>query len=243
MIAVNAAAVLLPINGYTTGALSDLNPTGFTPAGYVFSIWSLIYLGLIVFGFSQILASERVRERGRSIHALVLINAAANAGWIFAWHYRQVALSLLIMLAILATLASIYVSLRRQGHPDWREFVMIDGPFSLYLGWISSATILNLAAAFFDRQSYPFNLSMDEWAVVSVTAAVALYTWLGTRTRDVVYCAVFVWASYGIFSGSQGIGEPVRMIAITGTAMTSALIIWIVATTLVRRSRTEAVSS
>jgi len=103
-IAVNAAATLLPINGYSTGELSDLNPTGFTPAGYVFSIWSLIYLGLVVFAVSQIAGSEATKRRGDRITGLVVANLVANVSWIFAWHYRLVPLSFAIMVAILATL-------------------------------------------------------------------------------------------------------------------------------------------
>jgi hypothetical protein len=240
MIAVNAAAILLPINGYTTGALSDLNPTGFTPAGYVFSIWSVIYLALLAFGLSQMFRNERVRGRGDSIRASVLVNAAANAGWIFAWHYRQVTLSFLIMVVILATLVVIYATLRRQGPPDWAQLTLVDAPFSLYFGWITTAAIVNLAAVFFDRRSYPFDLSMDSWALVSVVAAVAVYVWIGARTRDIVYCSVFAWAAYGIFNKPVGNSEPVQLAAITGTLAIVAVILWIAITAAARLRPTRA---
>ena len=66
VIAVNAAATLIPINGYATGELSDLYPTGFTPPGYVFSIWSLIYLGLIAYGVAALRRSPRGARGARS---------------------------------------------------------------------------------------------------------------------------------------------------------------------------------
>jgi benzodiazapine receptor len=227
VIVVNAAAVLLPINGLSTGALADLNPTGFTPSGYVFSIWSLIYAGLIAFAVSQLVGGEPLRARGGAILPAFYINAAGNIAWILAWHYRQVPLSFLIMLAILGSLGAIYRTLRRQGRPDWRQFLTIDGPFSLYLGWITAATILNLAAVFFDRGAYPFGLEMDQWALVSVAAATGIYAWLGASSRDPVYAAVFVWAAGGIVAKADAIGEPVRLVALTGGLVIAALVTWI----------------
>ena len=93
VIAVNAAANIMPINGYATGQLSDLNPTGFTPAGWVFAIWSLIYLGLLAYACVSAFGSEAIRVRAASVRTLFLCNAAVNVAWIFAWHYRQVELS------------------------------------------------------------------------------------------------------------------------------------------------------
>ena len=117
VIAVNAAANIVPINGFNTGELSALNPTGFTPAGWVFGIWSLIYLGLIVFGVASIVGSDRTRARADGLVNVYLLNALANAAWIFAWHYRQVELSFALMLVILATLSIIFIKLRRHPAP------------------------------------------------------------------------------------------------------------------------------
>ena len=103
VLAVNAAASILPINGITTGELSDLYPTGFTPPGWVFSIWGLIYTGLIAFSIMALRGNPRARQRVATITGPYLLNALGNAGWIFAWHYRQVELSVLLMLFILAT--------------------------------------------------------------------------------------------------------------------------------------------
>ena len=226
VIAVNAAANIVPINGFNTGELSALNPTGFTPAGWVFGIWSLIYLGLIVFGVASIVGSDRTRARADGLVNVYLLNALANAAWIFAWHYRQVELSFALMLVILATLSIIFVRLRRQPAPTAREFLAIDGPFSLYFGWITTATLANLGAVFFVRQYYPFSLSMDQWALITVCAATAIYVWMGAVTRDIVYCAVFVWAAFGIAYRPTGITEPVKLAAWAGIAALALCIVW-----------------
>lgn len=227
VIGVNAAANIVPINGYRTGELSDLYPTGFTPAGWAFSIWSLIYLALMAYSLALIFGPAPLRARARSVAAPYLLSAAGNAAWIFAWHYRLVELSFAIMLLILGSLIVIYRRLREQGRPSTREILAIDAPFSLYLGWITTAAIANLGTAFHAQQHYPFGLAMDQWALVSIVAAIAIYVWMGAVTRDVVYCAVFVWASLGIAWRPEGVSEPVRLAALTGACALLLTVLWI----------------
>ena len=227
VIGVNAAANIVPINGHQTGELSDLNPTGFTPSGYVFSIWSLIYLGLAVYAFSFLFGTDAVKSRAQTVSQLFLLNAVGNSAWIFAWHYRLEELSLVMMLGILVTLVMIHSRLRKQRSPTFRQFMAIDGPFSLYFGWITTATLANLGAVFHAQQFYPFALSMDQWALITVISAIAIYVWMGVRTNDIVYCCVFIWASYGIYLRPEGISEPVRLAAVTGTALLVLTVMWI----------------
>lgn len=226
VIAVNAAANIVPINGYNTGQLSDLYPTGFTPPGYVFGIWSLIYLGLIAFGIAALRGGPALQARIADIRVPFLVNAAGNAAWIFVWHYRQVALSVAVMLVILATLVLIFVRLRRQPSPTVTQFLTVDGPFSLYFGWITAATLVNVGTLCFDWQRYPFELSMDQWALATVTAAAAIYVWMVTLTRDAVYGAVFVWAAIGIFVNPEGVTNPVQVAALSGAVATALCIAW-----------------
>ncbi len=226
VITVNAAANIVPINGFNTGELSAMYPTGFTPSGYVFAIWSLIYLGLIVFGVAALSGRSSTLARVARIQVPFVINAAANAGWIFAWHFRQVALSFGIMLVILATLIQIFWRLRAMPRPSWREFLSVDGPFSLYFGWITTATLANFGALCFDLQWYPLNLSMDQWALITVCTATAAYVWMGAVTRDAVYCAVFVWAAIGIYKRTSGVVELVQIAALTGAFLVSVCILW-----------------
>jgi len=227
VIGVNAAANILPINGYQTGELSDLNPTGFTPLGYVFSIWSLIYLGLILYSLVAIFGSTANKSRALKVANLFLLNAAANIGWILAWHYRYVEISLALMLVILVTLVIICVRLRREEPPNRTQFLTIDGPFSLYFGWITTATLANLGAVFYVQQLYPFGLSMDLWALITVISALTIYVWISLATKDLVYACVFVWASIGIYLRPEGISDFVKMAAITGAILLSLTILWL----------------
>jgi hypothetical protein len=218
VIGVNAAANIVPIGGVNTGQVSGLYPTGFTPAGWVFGIWSLIYLGLIAFGVYAARVPPGRAARVRAIEPAYLAGCVANAVWIFMWHNQRIGASLVLMLVLLASLVYVYVRLRATAPGSLGERFSVDVPFSLYFGWITTATLANLAAWFFDLRRYPFDLAMDEWAVLTVVTATAVYTAMGVRTRDAVYTAVFVWASLGIVLQTLPISTPVRLAAAAGCA-------------------------
>ena len=110
-IVVNALANILPFNGQETGAISDRFAIYFVPAGYVFSIWGLIYLGLIAYAIFQALPAQRENPRLRSIGGLFLLSSVANIAWIFLWHYEVFAATLPVMLVLLGSLIAIYLRL------------------------------------------------------------------------------------------------------------------------------------
>jgi hypothetical protein len=246
VIGVNAAATLLPINGLATGELSALYPTGFTPAGWVFSIWSLIYLGLIAYGVHAAMlggraargANTRMLPRLRAIELPYLCSAAANVAWIFLWHYRFVGASVVAMLLLLGSLVVVYVQLRRQPPVSALQRVIVDGTFSLYLGWITTATFANLGAWFFAIGDWPFALAMDQWAIVTVVLATGIYIAAGMWTADAVYTAVFVWAALGIVYRGSGITEWVEIAAATGAAAVAAVTLLSLGRSIFGRPRT-----
>lgn len=219
VIAVNAAANIVPINGLQTGELSARYPTGFTPAGWVFSIWSLIYAGLIAYSVYVARAGAAGAARAHRITTPYVVSCAGNAAWIFAWHYELIAASLACMLLILSCLLTAYVRLNDQPPATRAERICVDAPFSLYLGWITTATLANLAALFFDLGIYPFGLAMDEWAILTVVAATGVYAAAGVRMRDAIYTAVFAWAALGIVLQTLPISQPVRLAAAAGCAV------------------------
>src|SRR3990172_10942580 len=107
-IVVNGLANALPINGQNTGEISDRFDVYFVPAGYVFSIWGLIYLGLIVFAFYQALPVQQDNPRLNRISSLFALSCLANISWLFLWHYEQFPLTLIAMFSLFALLIGIY---------------------------------------------------------------------------------------------------------------------------------------
>ena len=202
-VVVNALANALPIAGKTTGEISDFYPNLFVPAGLTFSIWGLIYLLLgafTIFQMRDIFSKEKQNMPFLSkAGPLFLLASAANVGWIFAWHYEQVLLSLLIMLVLLGSLLAIYVRLNiGRGKRTGAEKAFLHVPFSVYLGWISVAMVANTTAFLVHIGWNRFGLSEVFWTVV-VLAIVASLTLLMLALRsDVCFGLVILWAFAGI---------------------------------------------
>lgn len=198
-IAINTLAVTLPLNGQSTGAISDRFPSLFTPAGYVFSIWSLIYLGLLAYMVYQALPSQRANPRLRSIGWVYVISGIANSVWIFLWHYNQFALSLVVMVVLLLCLIMIYQRLF-----PWRATVTAAErwtthiTFSVYLGWITVATVANAATVLLDLQWNGGFLPPMGWALLMISVATVIGLIFAMGKRDIAYVAVLVWAFAGI---------------------------------------------
>lgn len=219
VLAVNAAANILPINGVNTGEISARYPTGFTPAGWVFSIWALIYIGLVAFAVFAARGRNVTASRIRDIEPAYWLSCGANAVWIFMWHYGYILASLVLMFVILACLIFIYLRLRSSSASSWSERLCVDAPFSLYFGWITTATLANLAAWFYAIETWPFGLPMDDWALLTVVTATAIYTAIGVKTHDVIYVLVFGWASLGIVLQTLETSHAVRLAAAAACAV------------------------
>lgn len=129
------------VNGVTPSDISDKYPTVVTPAGYAFSIWTLIYVGLIGFSIYQLLPQNA--QRLRSIRSLYITSCALNCAWIFFWHSDQIAICFVIISALLAVL--ILINLRIRQSSSNIESLLVKGPFGIYLGWLAAATLVNFA--------------------------------------------------------------------------------------------------
>src|SRR5512147_1849772 len=142
---INILAVTLPLNGQNTGEISDRFKVFFVPAGYVFSIWGVIYIGWIAFTIFQFQPSQKENTRLRRLGYLFAISNLFNAAWLFCWHYNQFGLSVLVMLALLGLLIVGYLRLNVNRTSVTRtEYWSVDVLFSVYLGWITVATVANL---------------------------------------------------------------------------------------------------
>jgi len=231
-VAVNAMANALPINGKTTGELSDLYPNLFVPAGITFSIWALIYILLAVFAVYQ-LAAPAANSTGivAKIGPWFLIASAANIGWIFLWHYQRVSGSLIVMLVLLAALLAVYLRLGIGVHSvSWKERLLVQLPFSVYLGWITVATVANVTAVLVNAGWNRFGASEQLWTViVLVVAALITLAVLFTRS-DLFYALVILWAFLGILLKRLAVDSPpsraiVATLAIAMAAVTLVLLL------------------
>jgi hypothetical protein len=199
-LAVNTLANTLPLNGQDQATISDSFEVFFVPAGYVFSIWGLIYLALIAYTIYQALPAQRDDALLNRVGWLYIGTGIANCAWLFVWHYLLFALSLIVMLALLALLITIYLALGtgRTG-TDTAQRWLVRVPFSIYLGWITVATVAN-ATSLFNYWGWGNGLDAASavWAAVMLVVATVIAVLISLRHGDVAYIAVIVWAFAGI---------------------------------------------
>ena len=198
-IVMNSLANILPINGKTTAELSDSFPNLFVPAGYVFSIWGVIYVLLAIFTVSQAFSKYRNDEVLAKIGNFFIISNLANSAWIVFWHYENVFNSLLLMFVLLASLIMIYVRLDIGKEPvDRTVRITSHIPFSVYLGWITVATVANVTALLVSINWNGFGISEVVWTAIVISVATFIALVLTFTRRDYAYTLVPVWAFIGI---------------------------------------------
>ena len=178
------------LNGVDTGAISDKYPTPVTPAGYAFSIWTLIYLGLIAFSIWQLLPANRVRFK--NIRSFYILSCALNCGWLYMWHSDQIAICSLLLLLLAASLFFINLYLRRtEGTGD---YWFVKAPFGIYFGWVTAATLVNFAILLVYWQ---VGLSETGWTILSVVLillAGAFGVLFRIRLNNYLYPLAIAWA-------------------------------------------------
>jgi len=198
-IVVNVLSNTIPFNGLTAPEIADSFDVYFVPAGYVFSIWSIIYLGLIAYAVFQLLPAQRENPRLRQTAWWFVLSSAANSIWLFLWHYGYFALSVVAMLTILVSLIVVYLRLgvSRQAVPSGERW-LVHLPFSIYLGWISVATIANITA-FLDFVNWDgFGIAPEIWTIIMLVVATVLSGLMAYYRQDIAYLLVLIWAFIGI---------------------------------------------
>lgn len=198
-LAVNILASALPLNGQNTGEISDRFQVYFVPAGYVFAIWGIIYLGWIAFIIYQFLSSQKESPRLRRLGYLFAVSNLFNAAWLFAWHYNLFGLSVLIMLTLLGLLIASYLRLGVNRVPVTRlERWSVDIPFGIYLGWITVATVANITDWLYLIEWNGLGIAAPTWAVIMIAVASLLGIVMTVTRRDAAYLSVLVWSFIGI---------------------------------------------
>jgi len=198
---INIYANVSPPNGLRIGDISNkfFSDVLIIPANYAFAIWGLIYLGLISFGIYQVLPAQRQNILLRRCEYFLVIASIAQTIWIFLFLYRLFALSLLAMLGILLPLIVMYLRLGIGKERVSRNSLWLVGnPLSVYLGWISVATIVNVAIVLFNLKWDGWGLGPQVWTVIMLIVAALLAATVSIQRVDVAYPLVIIWAIFAI---------------------------------------------
>jgi hypothetical protein len=215
-LAVNGLANTAGINGVSTGEVANRYDLPFTPAGYVFAIWGLIYLALGAFTVYQLAGPGAGSIRVVRIRPAYVFTGVANMAWLWFWHHEALLATLVVMLLLLGSLAAIYWQLRAEPPASIREACCVDAPFRLYLGWITVAFLANASVLATTPGVLPVTAAPTPWslAMIGLTLVIAAAVYL--RLRDAIYLAVISWAAVGIAlkaGQAPGVSAPAMVVA------------------------------
>lgn len=202
MVIVNGLANALPINGQTTGEVSDYYANLFAPAGYTFAIWGLIYVLLFAYTIYQLgifrkMSNQNNNELLDKIGLIFSITSVANTIWIFAWHYNIIWASLILIIVMLVSLIVINREIKKK-HLSFKEKLLVKWPFSIYFGWITVATIANVTTFLVSINWNGFGISETIWTVIVLALGFLIATAVIFRNKDIVYGLTVIWAYTGI---------------------------------------------
>ena len=190
MILMNYLANALPLNGKTTGQLSNSFPNLFVPAGITFSIWGIIYLLLLAWCIIQFRVTNQVISL--NIGWIFGISCILNALWIVSWHYGRLPLSMLVMAGILVSL--IYINVVIKNLP----LGLIKASFGVYLGWICIATIANAVTLLVHYNWQGFGLSEETWTIIMISAGALITIASILDLKNPFIGLSVIWAFSGI---------------------------------------------
>eukprot|EP00035_Acanthoeca_spectabilis_P027159 m.465573 g.465573 ORF g.465573 m.465573 type:complete len:284 (-) comp24327_c0_seq1:109-960(-) len=211
VIALNSLGSVGLLTGKSVSDISHDNPTKITPAGYAFSIWGLIYTLLSIFSIWQLLPAQRYATEllDEKIGWLFVLSNAFNSAWIVTWVQGSLAalwISSILLFALVGSVMAILVRGRlwQESRDTVVEFVAVDCAFSVYAGWITAASIVNVSIALkasgFNGGGWP----QENWSALICVVAACIYLVHMYKTNDGVYGLVFCWAATAIMRNNPG---------------------------------------
>ena len=210
------------LGGVNTADVSARYSSLITPAGFTFSIWGVIYTLLAVFIIFQLLPKHRQDAFNGQVGYFFILSSLFNIAWLFLWQYEYIVASVLLIFALLAALIAIYLRLGvGKSEAPRAEKLCVHLPFSVYLGWITIASIADVSAALVSVGWNGLGIAPVTWAqlVTIIAVGIALLV-LGTR-RDPAYGLVITWALIGI--AANQLGQPELLTVTEASAVVVAV--------------------
>lgn len=206
MIALNAIINVVGFRGENNGSISDKHPTLITPANWAFSIWGLIFAGLALFTIYQALPRHATYSGTlKQVSGLFIANGLINGVWALPFLAKIWWLALVFMLCILGTLIAIYIRTENgcelpqdSKENPYLRYWCVEFPFSVYLGWISVATVVNTAVFFKYTPAISWNFNETVPTCIMICVILVLGSLNLVLNRDVAYAGVFVWSTWAI---------------------------------------------
>jgi hypothetical protein len=208
-IVINAVSNFFPLNGLNIGAIANTVFANvlLTPANYAFAIWGVIYLGLVAFGIYQLSSNQRSNPRMQKLRLPIILASVFQSIWIYQFQLRNYWISVALMIGILLSLAVAFLFIQQdsdllklpaRGRISRTEKWLVQIPVSVYFGWISVATIVNIASALYSVDWNGWGISSVGWTVIMSVIATAIASLITVRYHDLAFSGVIVWALVAI---------------------------------------------
>lgn len=196
---VNGAANALPINGQMTAQISDSFHVHVIPAGYVFAIWGLIYVVQATYAVWQVLPRNREDEVARALGWLPALSGVLNIAWLLLFHYEVFVLTVPVIVAFLVTLVVINQRLwAHRASLTGSRYWTVRAPWAVYVGWLTVATIANIAQTLQSVGFTGFGIEPTLLAALVLLTGTAIAARWVVRFRDTAYGLVIAWAYVGV---------------------------------------------
>lgn len=186
------------LSGESIGVIANRYPSAFLPASYVFSIWGLIYIGLLGFTIDLSVRPPRKADIHQRLARLWPMNGLLNVAWIIAFSFGRFRVAMTIMVALLVNLIAIHLRIGDTRGLGWRDRVSTAFPFNLYLSWISVAVISNAFQLATVVSWSGFGIDAAIWSVIMMTVVTGLGVFMAVRRGVLVFPVVVAWALAGI---------------------------------------------
>ena len=196
-ITANTWTNLSPPNDLNVGEIANTVLAGvlITPANYAFAIWGLIYLGVVAYGIYQLFPAQRQDPVIRRASLGLIVASLAQTAWIYLFPLQLFWLSVVAMAVILLALAVAYAQLNPgRSRAGRRRRWLAQIPFSIYLGWISVASLVNVASALYASGFEDLGLGAVPWTVIVLLIGAGLGAIAIWRHQDLAFVLVLVWA-------------------------------------------------
>ncbi|MET0782801.1 MAG: tryptophan-rich sensory protein [Leifsonia flava] len=229
----SGAAGGTPIQDAAGGALAA-DATVIAPGSGAFSIWSVIYAGLLAYAVWQFFPGQRTAERHRRLGYWIAASLILNAAWILSIQFDQLWLSIPIIIALLLVLIRSFLLARQYRGDGVIDAIITDGTIGLYLGWVTIATVANITAGLVAIGFDGFGLEPDVWGVIVITVAGLIGVGLALRGEGRLaptasLCWGIAWVAIARLTGD---------LLSTPTAVTAIIaVVAIVIVTIVARLR------
>ena len=260
-IAVNVLSSIGLINNISPEELSDALPNLFVPSGLTFTVWGVIYIGLLALTI-YVIRSWFIKDMDppevlEKMGIEFIVAAVANISWIFLFHYQAELgtslYSLIAMLILLAALITAYVRLRvgKNDEATAGEKWFVHTPFSFYLGWITIATVANISALLTEYELDGLYTIPDNWklilTIIVISVAVIITLLILLLRKDIAYSVIVIWALVGIIIKRYEVAPPVVLGVVIAAGVGIGLIIVMIGITAFRlikeRKETQAITA